>query len=348
MGETERKNVIVVGAGASQEFGLPTGVELTSKLQELLSFEFDDWGRAKPNGINCELYDGIEALARGSQKPIGHFLESAGKICKNMSLAPSIDNFLDTHKENLELVSVGKLAIATAISQSEKKSNLWIDPSNIYNRLGFDRASETWASVFFKIIAAKRNFESFLAALESITFISFNYDRCIRQFFVNAAMSYFDLEPAEAIRVMEALRVVHPYGSIGDLGIEQGRTSGFGKDHTSDGLIVASERIRTFTEGVSDKNIPKQINLAFENASVVVFLGFSFIDINMKILRPTMCSADRVLATAKGRSADTKKRLAKEIARDYSRYSDVREVHMFDGKCFELFYEFDHYLMSQA
>ncbi|MDB4111076.1 hypothetical protein N9571_00750, partial [Yoonia sp.] len=48
-------------------------------------------------------------------------LEVARQISRNMQLAPSIDNYLDTHKDNKALVNVGKLAIANAIIKAEKE-----------------------------------------------------------------------------------------------------------------------------------------------------------------------------------------------------------------------------------
>ena len=348
MGDSERRNVIVVGAGASQEFGLPTGAQLTKKLRDNLRFGIDRFQSATRDRGDPLQFSAMRALANKNGHNASHYVGHANNISKNMSLAPSIDNFLDTHRENEELVSLGKIAIASAIFQAESNSKLAVDQSNSNNRLNFEKTAETWAAVFFKIIAAKRNFASFLGALESITFISFNYDRCIQQFFVNAASSYFGLHPDEVDQVLAAIKVIHPYGSIGELTCMQGRIQGFGIEPTALGVVAASERIRTFTEGVSDADVTSGIETAFEDASIVVFLGFSFIDINMDILRPKKGTADRILATAKGRSEDTKSRLAIQISREYSRFNGPVRAEMFDGKCFELFYEFDHYLMAET
>jgi hypothetical protein len=269
------------------------------------------------------------------------------QISRNMALAPSIDNYLDTHKTNPELVSVGKLAIANAIIKAERKSSLNIDQSNTYNRLDFSRTTNTWAAVFFKTIAAKRDYASFLAALKNITFISFNYDRCIKQFFGNAAASYFELEDRQIEEVLTAIEVTHPYGSIGELHVSNGRVAGYALEANGANIYSASKRIRTFTEGVTDTGSLKKIKQPLEQAELVIFLGFSFIDINMQILKPERARAKRVLATAKGRSEDTKNSLKRHIERDFTRFNMKGEsVEMYEGKCFELFYEFDRYLAS--
>ncbi|MDB2439382.1 hypothetical protein N9W89_11755 [Hellea sp.] len=42
MGNTHRKNVIIVGAGASAEFNLPVGNQLKNIIAELSDIRFDD------------------------------------------------------------------------------------------------------------------------------------------------------------------------------------------------------------------------------------------------------------------------------------------------------------------
>ncbi|MFC6636690.1 hypothetical protein GV827_15090 [Sulfitobacter sp. JBTF-M27] len=193
MGNEDRSNVIVVGAGASQEFDLPTGAELTEILQNNLAFQRSDGGLSLRPGNGRELFVALRDYAARQGKPVAPLQEATLFISENMALAPSIDNFLDTHKSDEEIVLVGKIAIANAILAAERTSKLPVDPSNIYNRMRFEELRETWASVFFKIIVVKRDYEAFLAAISSITFISFNYDRCIKQFFTHAARSYFRL-----------------------------------------------------------------------------------------------------------------------------------------------------------
>jgi len=340
--------VIIVGAGASQEFNLPTGAKLTSIIEKDLDFHFDRFGSIAGGIGDWELKRAIELLSReDSINPSNYFL-AAKQISRNMALAPSIDNYLDTHKDNPILVKVGKLAIANAIIKAEVASSLFVDSSNSNNRLNFSKTTSTWAAVFFKIIAAKRDYDSFLKTLSNITFISFNYDRCIMQFFGNAAASYFDLDNDQIEEVLSTIRVVHPYGSIGQLTQRNGRVEGYGFEPNGGRIHEASKRIRTFTEGVADNSLLESIKQPLMEAELTIFLGFSFIDINMQILTPPKkARAKRVLATAKGRSEDTKSSLKHTIGDDFSRFNNGgKAVEMFDGKCFELFYEFDHYLAT--
>jgi hypothetical protein len=116
MGVTERRNVIVVGAGASKEFELPTGKELKSLIAKTADIEFEDGYRLITG--NHEIVDTLKVLANSknpSSNDINRYLHAAWQIRDNMPLAPSIDNFIDTHRDNVDLVEFGKIAIAHSI-----------------------------------------------------------------------------------------------------------------------------------------------------------------------------------------------------------------------------------------
>ena len=133
MGDSERTNVIVVGAGASKEFNLPTGAELTSIIQKDLNFEVDGFASVIVGNGDYKLKHAIEILSREINTSLTTYANIAKQISRNMALAPSIDNYLDTHKENPQLVEIGKLAIANAIMKAEQASSLKIDENNMYN-----------------------------------------------------------------------------------------------------------------------------------------------------------------------------------------------------------------------
>ena len=205
MGNASRTNVIVVGAGASQEFGFPTGAELTNSVSKLLTPVIED--RFQPRLGDPEVNSAARRLAEQLSAPNNQLrhIEAAKFIARNMLLAPSIDNFIDTHKADSLITSLGKLAITQSILKSERSSPIFVDPSNVYNRIAFNRTSATWAQVFFKYIVAQRDFAAFLGAMSNITFVSFNYDRCIEHFLVLAAQSYFGLDANGANQVKETL-----------------------------------------------------------------------------------------------------------------------------------------------
>jgi hypothetical protein len=182
MGNSNRSNVIVVGAGASKEFGLPVGAELKSIISEKLDIRYDDWGSRVVMGDRA-IADTLRKIS-SEEISLNDYQRAGWIIRDNMDLAPSIDNYLDTHSGNEALVKVGKLAICSAILDAEKQS-LLAGSQNDYGNfsLNFSHIKETWLGKLFTILVSGRNFEGFLEALKSIKFISFNYDRCIQNFF---------------------------------------------------------------------------------------------------------------------------------------------------------------------
>ncbi|MFC6636691.1 hypothetical protein GV827_15085 [Sulfitobacter sp. JBTF-M27] len=144
---------------------------------------------------------------------------------------------------------------------------------------------------------------------------------------------------------MNALNVIHPYGSIGDLVIDAGQMGYFGEERNTNTILRATSDVRTFTEGVADANTPREISEALQGARLLIFLGFSFIDLNMRLLPGDGVSVERILATTKGRSSDTKNRIENSLAGDYAD-DDHSRIELFDGYCWKLFWDFDHYLAN--
>lgn len=324
MGVTHRRNLFIVGAGASAEFGLPTGKALLRKISQLAKRQHGSSHQAPLLEIHDEVKEAICALASdqaGSQGVIkadlNNLYEDAVWIARNVSLAPSIDNLLHTHKNNSNLVAIGKILISKALVDAEKASSLYVEPrdKNVFQFFSKQKpnpenlaekisATESWLAVFFWLLVELRDFDSFLEALAHITFISFNYDRCIEQFLTSAAWSYFRLDEHKANKVLTNINIVRPYGGLGSLRVENGRLLGFGDYNPT--LIKTSSGIRTFTEGVSDASIANNIIKAFNSAEVTFFMGFGFLDLNLKLLLgENFFDVKRVIGTRKGLSDES-------------------------------------------
>lgn len=353
MGETFRKNVIVVGAGASKEYGLPTGVELAGKIAQLADIRFDYGGREMASG-DYQIVDTLRTLAKkkNTNQGINPYLHAAWRIRDNMGLAPSIDNFLDTHRNDEFLVAFGKIAICHSIQVAESKSKLFVDSSQGSHLLKTAGIRETWLVQLFKLLVAQRNYEDFLVALSQITFVSFNYDRCIHQFFYFACTSYFNLDREGQERLLSALTILYPYGTIGAFSAAESRTS-FGIMNYRDQLIEASDQIRTFTEG-AESNLVDQIRQAIGEAEIVMFLGFGFLQLNMDLLfQNGVFPPIRVIGTGKGLSKDSISEVELELSEIFWHRpalsgimlpDDPNRIKILDCTCGELFFEFQRYL----
>jgi hypothetical protein len=342
---------MVIGAGASREFGLPTGAELLERIAQLA--DIGPNGRESFRG-NYSLYETFQFHNHREQNGDSRAkeqLHSCRFIRDNMPLAPSIDNFLHTHQNDAALVHTGKVLIAKAILDSERQSTLLAAPKESAARINFGVGirntrredsqwewkvappSASWLGELFKIMVSGRNYPEFKASVEAISFVSFNYDRCIEQFFAFAAKSYFSIDDSEVRRLLRSLKVIHPYGSLGELRFDARGVSNFGEDIYNERLLDVAQGIRTFTEGVADERLLDEIHNAFSEADNVVFLGFGFIPLNLSLLfQRSPYDVKRVLGTSKGLSEESAQTVSRSLKSSlYYRGHPARDALLKDG-----------------
>lgn len=354
MGNTHRKNVVVVGAGASKEFGLPTGAELKNDIAKISDIRFEESGQGLVSG-DYRLVDTLRELLRvqfPQSRNINRFLHAAWAIRDNMPLAPSIDNFLDTHRNYPELIKFGKIAISKAILEAESNSLLFVKDHAATPRLDIEKLKHTWIVQFFAILVAQRDFDDFIDALSSITFVSFNYDRCLHQFIAFAARDYFALDDEGVDQVLRATTIFYPYGTVGEFKWVDARTN-FGKTVYGSDLLACASEIRTFTEGTGSE-VVEQISNAFSEAEVVLFMGFGFLKLNMDLLFSGQRFPEvRVLATGKGMSGNSRSQVVSELEHIFpvvgttpGSKAKSSNVDVLDMTCADLIFEFERYLSA--
>lgn len=292
------KTLFVVGAGASCEFGLPAGAALRDQIAAAVDF-------SKENG------DSFLRSAISEMEDSAAGFSAASIIANGIGLSPSIDRFLDIYKFHPSVTYVGKLAIARLILVSECNSTLFPRlGEGVFNRGGglrFDKAEsgrlaprDTWLGKLFSILQEDIRREGPQHLFDGISFISFNYDRCIEHFLYHAVQKLLSLSADDAARVASGVQILHPYGSVGPLRWQSpGRFVDFGDDqlYTSH-LRKAAENVQTFTERVSDEALLQELRTEMGTARRIVFLGFGFHNQNMDLLRPeTTANAAEVFAT---------------------------------------------------
>lgn len=341
-----RRTTFIVGAGASSELGLPVGSGLAKMISELFQFETEPI-RGHIEGDAFALST-LRRLRTHFEPPLllDRTINEAKKISRNMALAPSIDNFLHTHQGNDVLLTVGKIGIAHEILKAERNSSLYLDETNVYNRLDFSQMSENWLLVLFKILAEGTSSSDFFARLSQINFVCFNYDRVIERFFLLACSSYFDLSEDDTYaELTESLRITHPYGVVGEL---KPRIigSGFGADLDPEGLIQASKGIRTFTEGVENPSLESKINDFVSESEIICFLGFAFHPINLRLFKPELrISHSRILATTRGLSEASIRAIMKDVSHHFRESTRSFNGHPMD--CKDLIRDFSTYFSGR-
>lgn len=344
---SNKKTLYIVGAGASSEAGLPTGYELKEKIASLLDIRFERPLNKQYSGDSyiCDALRIHVSQSEIQKKDIKPYLHAAWRIRDAMPQAISIDNFIDTHNDDEEIELCGKLAIVRSILDAERNSKLYIDPSNIYNRLNFRAIEETWYANFMKLLTENCTKENIAKRLESIALIVFNYDRCIEHFLSNSLQNYYGLKSFEAEKLVNEMEIYHPYGVVGALPWQGAQSVAFGAELYPQELLNLAHQIKSFTEGTDPQS--SEILAIRDNvvkADKVVFLGFAYHKLNMKLLMPDgplleSSNARSCFGTAKGISNSDCEIIKCEINANYKRSMIACEIRN-ELDCYHLFEEY--------
>lgn len=290
------RTVFIIGAGASCELGLPSGDGLMAEILRALDTSNERHG-FKNNRIQRALMSRVERDHGWNWTgPMQKYQALAHKITQALPHARSIDTYLDSQKEDGDTVLLGKLAIAECILRAEKGSYLatGTDPSG--KKLG-----DSWYRPLGRILTAGHQASDLSQLFANVSFVVFNYDRCLELYLLKMVMEYFNVDEASALGALSTATVIHVYGQVGTIWRGRGAQNfvpfGGGRDDDIDLAEVASG-IRTYTESIDSVSI-ERIRLLVKEAQTLVFMGFGFIAQNMTLLGPPVGSnATRIMATA--------------------------------------------------
>lgn len=283
---TKTSLVLVVGAGASKEAGLPTGAELKQQIAQVLDIRFE---RGSMVSGDHQIVEAFHLDARRNGGDINPYLKASWMIREAMPQAPSIDNFIDAHRSDAKIAKSGKLAIARCILKAETHSLMYVDPSSLYNKLDFKRVEATWYNLFFRLLIDNCQLQDIAGRLSGMAIITFNYDRCIENHLHQALVNYYNIDNEQATALLSSLRIFHTYGSLGSLPttnkIGSPATVNFGATLNASQLLTVASELKTFTEGIDETHSDIiKIREVLCSATKVAFLGFSFNQQNLDLL----------------------------------------------------------------
>ena len=207
------------------------------------------------------------------------WFQAARRLKNGLPFAQSIDDFLDQHRNDQHINLYGKAAIAKAIAGAERKSELFFDaPAG--KSFDDDRIADTWLVKFMSMLSRGTPRENVFHIFDKVDFVIFNYDRCVEHFLINALARSYSIANADAASIVDALKILHPYGSIGDL-----KSVPFGTDRLD--WVLVEQGIKTYTEQVAVSRVLNEIRRKLKSAECVVFLGFAY----RSQRRPSCCLA---------------------------------------------------------
>lgn len=130
---------------------------------------------------------------------------------------------------------------------------------------------------------------------DHVSFIVFNYDRCLEYFLFHALQKLYCLKDSEVKPIVANLDITHPYGVIHP-------NVPFGVTRANYNLLAGD--IKTYTEQVGPADAVSEVATKIQSADHIVFLGFAYHDQNMSMLQPLdpMPASKSVIGTAFGMS----------------------------------------------
>jgi hypothetical protein len=252
----ERPTVLVLGAGASKPYGFPTGEELLRQIVAIPK-------RPIPPNAGTALRQVLRECGFEDQL-ITDFVDEL-----NRSGRKSVDAFLE-HRPEFE--KIGKAAMIAALIPKE-------DPATL-----FDRSNpEHWYQYLFQQMGSSRG----EIATNKLSFITFNYDRSLECFLLNALKSSFNLALEKCLVHLARLPIIHLHGQLGALLGNEGDPDyrHFEQKVTPDIVERCIREIKIIHEvNVSDNPQFQQANELLVNAERICFLGFGYDKTNIQRL----------------------------------------------------------------
>lgn len=273
-----RKTLFVIGAGAGFDIDVPVGRELAEHIFQRTKIVLDH-GR-----LGRDTYDEDLALnffERGDPKA-NDYAQAFEVIRNGVLLANSIDDFLNIHEGAPAVVTAGKAAIVRTILHAERHCKLYVDPSNIYNKMNVVDIRDSWFVKFMQVLGPGKKVSDVDSFLDDVSFITFNYDRCLEHFLRHALQLLYGIQPQKAAEIVAKADIIHPYGSVGTL--EKMQFGGI--EHARMDFRELSKGIKTYTERIEEPEVLQSMQTAIRKAKCIVFLGFAYHKQNMALLKP--------------------------------------------------------------
>ncbi len=244
----EKKTVLVLGAGASKDYGFPLGKELVKEICDNIY----------PNSVwvNTLPLVGIEP------KLALRFRES---LCDLRPL--SADAFLEDRR-NLEYADACKAASALALMNHEIAASL-----------------EAWDGLYITMYhRMETQPERFVASASNLTFVTFNYDRSLEYFFWARCLAMAHRNQQQAMDLYKQVRIIHVYGLLGipdflcDDPADR-RCYAYSEDISN--LKACMRNMHIITEQPQNTALNFISQNPLRSAEIVCFLGFGYAPSNV-------------------------------------------------------------------
>ncbi len=337
------KTVLVIGAGASVEVGLPMGPELLKKIVDLTHISFDQFSRQITG--DRDIVDALKiCLDEGHEfSKLNEHLKAARKLGQSAKQALSIDNIIDA-LEDPQVELVGKIGIVRAILKSEAASPIFkaIHQSRS-DDINLSLFEKSWYFSLTQLLTENIRASQINSIFDNLEIINFNYDRCLEHYLPISLASYYGLKPEAFREIIQGLTIHRPYGVAGRLPWQNGSAPSvdFGEGSPKELAEVASQ-VRTFTERIEEGDELAAMRASIASADRVVFLGFAFHRQNVALLSQKMQDHAEIVATTFNISRSDQSVIKDELAKAFKHefvMNDTR-IQLAEMTCGQFFKEY--------
>jgi hypothetical protein len=257
----EQPTVFILGAGASVPYGFPTGYKLK---RDILNIPFSrnlERGKLQKTNPNYSKVWSYIIKEYHEEMVISFFSEL------KKSGFYSVDAFLE-HRDIY--IDLGKTLISMELIKYEDENQLYLNPD------------ESWYQYLYHNIL-RASFKEF--STNNVAFITFNYDRSLEQFFLNAIMNDYGKTEDEAALLMKSIPIIHLHGLLGNLPAFSSESSRlYNSSITPDILEICRSKIKIIHEGISEDEQFKEAHKLLSEAKQIWFLGFGYDKTNIERL----------------------------------------------------------------
>ena len=260
-----KRTVFVLGAGASDPFGFPTGIKLSKAVVAGLKPGLQMW-------ISLQTHLGF------SDEQLVEFREAFFYSGKN-----SVDAFLEHRPEHIK---IGKAATAEFLIRYESSENLF----------GYD---ENW----YRYLYGKMNAPIKEFGNNTIAFVTFNYDRSLEHFLFTTLKNTYGVSDEVCAEVLTNIPIIHLHGRLGYLPWQEGgKIRRFTPELNAETLQTCIDNIKIIHEATgvgSDKEFLVAKNLLHQ-AERIYFMGFGYDPTNVARLNIRNLEAGRSAGSCLG------------------------------------------------
>ena len=261
VGNISKRNIMgkdgfILGAGVSIEYGYPDGKELVDKIKAtLLSAENFETGFNK---------SALGFILKRSRKIIHEFYENF-----NRTEIYTIDEYLENHPKYMK---IGKLFLASILLDYEKSSLTYQHKDKENPQL--------YQYLFHKLFRTKDD----LSNISDYHFITFNYDLSFEYYFYEYLIHNLDVSESESKKHVNELNIIHVYGKLGTLNIQDSRKGRkYGEKAGAEQIEKSANMIEVINENRSNLDFNKVFE-ALKEVDFLFILGFGFDNLNLKRL----------------------------------------------------------------